>query len=57
MIEILQKEHPVLRARARTITQEEIGTAPITEVIRLMKEALATQADGVAIAAPQIGLH
>jgi peptide deformylase len=52
---IVVKGHPALSTRAREIGQEEIGSAKISSVIKLMKEQLATQDDGVAIAAPQIG--
>ncbi len=53
--QILQKEAPVLREIARDVAIEEIKSAKIKAVIREMKEALASQEDGVAIAAPQIG--
>lgn len=53
-IEIVQVGHPVLRKVAQTIAIKEITSPKIKEVIRRMKEALASQDDGVAIAAPQI---
>ncbi len=55
MPKIVQNGDPVLRAIARELTQEDIQSAKVKKVIRDMKASLATQADGVAIAAPQIG--
>lgn len=55
MITIIQKENPILRAIAKEIPAKDISSAKIKKVIANMKKALATQADGVAIAAPQIG--
>lgn len=52
---IVVKGHPALSARAREIRPEEIGKPYLNGVIKLMKEQLATQDDGVAIAAPQVG--
>lgn len=52
---ILQKESPVLREVAEAVPIEKITTAKIKSIIHEMKEALASQDDGVAIAAPQIG--
>lgn len=55
MVKILQKEAGVLRQIAREVPLEKIGTPEINKVLREMKEALDSQDDGVAIAAPQIG--
>ncbi len=55
MIEIVQNGDPVLRAIAPAVPLEEISSPRIQNIIARMKEALATQDDGVAIAAPQIG--
>lgn len=52
---IIQKENPVLRAIAKEVPIADVKNAKITKVIRDMKKMLATQPDGVAIAAPQIG--
>lgn len=54
MTEIVQQEHPVLRKHAETVKKDEIGTEKIRVIIKNMKEALSSQDDGVAIAAPQI---
>lgn len=52
---IVQKNNPVLRDISREVKTEEITSPYIKKVIADMKEALASQDDGVAIAAPQIG--
>jgi len=55
MVTIVSKEDPVLREIARELSLKEI-TSPKTQcILENMKEALASQEDGVAIAAPQIG--
>lgn len=56
MKDIVQEPHRVLRAVAAPVALEEIVSPKIRTVIADMKEALATQDDGVAIAAPQIGV-
>ncbi|MBA3733189.1 peptide deformylase [Patescibacteria group bacterium] len=52
---ILQKEALVLRKMAEEIPQNEIISPKIQSILEEMKTALASQDDGVAIAAPQIG--
>src|SRR3989344_2877449 len=52
---IVQREDPVLRQKAKEVLQEEIRSTKIRSVIDGMKKVLATQPDGIAIAAPQIG--
>lgn len=54
--EIVQKGEPVLRKKAETINVAEIKSAKFQKILLDMKRALATQDDGVALAAPQIGL-
>ncbi len=56
MVSIVQKENPVLRKIARQVKKEEFGGKDLKNAIRRMKEALHSQKDGVAIAAPQIGV-
>ncbi len=56
MVEIVQKENPVLRKKAAEVPAGEITSPKIKKIIRDMKEALNSQDDGVAIAAPQIGV-
>jgi peptide deformylase len=56
MIKIVQKENPILRDEARAVPMEEIGSDKINKIISDMKIALGREDDGVAIAAPQIGV-
>ncbi len=55
MVPILQKENKVLRYKALPVPIKQITSPKIQELITDMKKALASQDDGVAIAAPQIG--
>ena len=55
MKKILQKESPVLRKVGESIPIGEITSPKIQKIIKEMRVALASQDDGVAIAAPQIG--
>ena len=52
---IVQKEDPVLRGKAKEVPVADITSKAIKDIIRDMRIALASQKDGVAIAAPQIG--
>lgn len=56
IVNIVQKGEPVLRETASNVNLEEITTPRIQKIISDMKTALESQADGVAIAAPQIGI-
>lgn len=53
---IVQSKDPVLRKVAAEVPQTEITSAKIQKIIKEMKDVLATQDDGIAIAAPQIGV-
>ncbi len=53
--EILQKEKAVLRKIAEEVQISQIKTPKIKKILKEMSEALKSQDDGVAIAAPQIG--
>ena len=56
MVKIYQeKETPVLRQKAKSIAHKDIGSKKLNKIIDDMKKVLATQNDGVAIAAPQVG--
>ena len=55
MKEIVQKGDAVLREIAQEVPREDITNDSIQAVVKEMKEALLSQDDGVAIAAPQIG--
>lgn len=56
MVPIAQTPEPVLRQTAQPVPIAMIKNAATQKVIAQMKEALAAQEDGVAIAAPQIGV-
>ncbi len=56
MKDILQREHPVLRETARSVPVSDIGSPEVERAIEEMKASMAEQKDGVAIAAPQIGI-
>ncbi len=55
MKKILQKEEKVLHQKAKEVLTGDIKTSKIKKILKEMSEALASQSDGVAIAAPQIG--
>lgn len=50
-----RKDNP-LRAISEPIKKEEFGTPRLKEIVATMQKALAKEKDGVALAAPQIGL-
>ncbi len=53
---IVQKESPVLRSLAERVNVSDIATAKIQTLLQDLKQALDSQKDGVAIAAPQIAV-
>lgn len=53
-IEIIQSGHPTLRKIAQPVAIKDITSPKIKDILSRMKESLASQDDGVAIAAPQI---
>ncbi len=55
MTKILQRDEPLLREISSDVPVKDITSPKIKKVIENMKKTLATQDDGVAIAAPQIG--
>lgn len=55
-MEIVDKNHPVLYQKAKEVSVDEIKGHGIKRVLRDMKKALHAENDGVAIAAPQIGV-
>ncbi len=55
MTEIVTEENPVLRGEARVVSHDELQDEKVRDLIVRMKEALAGEQYGVAIAAPQIG--
>jgi peptide deformylase len=52
---IVQKDNPVLRQKAKEVPVKDIKSKKIQEILTDMKALLATQEDGVALAAPQVG--
>ncbi|MEK7505238.1 MAG: peptide deformylase [Patescibacteria group bacterium] len=54
--QILQAEAPVLRATAAPVAAADFGTPALIDELRRMSAALGACDDGVALAAPQIGL-
>ncbi len=56
MIKIVQKEDATLRKTAKEVILADISGTKIKKLIEDMKQALLEQDDGVAIAAPQIGV-
>jgi peptide deformylase len=55
-IKIVQCNDPILRELAQTVPVKDILSPKIQKIIKDMKTALGTQDDGIAIAAPQIGI-
>ncbi len=55
MREIVQQDHAVLRAIAKEIPIDEIGTPHIQMLIADMRKLLSEEKYGVALAAPQVG--
>jgi len=49
-------ESSVLRFSAKDVTQKEFGTLDLKNILEDMKSAMDKEEDGVAIAAPQIGV-
>ena len=56
MSDIIQREHPILRGIAEAVPTKDIGTPKINAILQDMSTTMAEQRDGVAIAAPQIGV-
>lgn len=56
MTKIVQQKEPVLRDIAKEVPITDITSTPIQKILKDMKIALNSQEDGVAIAAPQIGV-
>ncbi len=56
MIPILQQQEKTLRTPARDVDLGDIGTKKFNKSLEVMSQALREQDDGVAIAAPQVGI-
>jgi peptide deformylase len=61
MIKILQDskkdENQILRSGCALVKQKEFGTPELLELVEKMKKAASQDEDGVALAAPQIGVN
>lgn len=56
MVTIVQKEDPVLRGIAAPVNSKDFGSPALKKILGNMATALEKETDGVAIAAPQIGV-
>jgi len=56
MVTTIQKENKILRQIAKTVFVSDITKPHIQKILKDMNEALNGQDDGIAIAAPQIGV-
>jgi peptide deformylase len=56
MIEIIQKDNKTLRKTAKAVNLSDIKSNKFHKTLRDMTEALESQHDGVALAAPQINI-
>jgi len=56
-VEIIQNGDPLLRKTSKEVPVESIAKPKIQKILTEMNEALDSQHDGVAIAAPQIGVN
>ena len=56
MAEIITKEHPTLREVSVPVPPADITKPAIQKIIANMRSAVESQDDGVALAAPQIGV-
>lgn len=56
MTPIVQNGEPVLRRIAEPVSEALFGTEELSKILKDMEESLDAQPDGVALAAPQIGI-
>lgn len=56
MVKIVQKESFILRKKAKEVPPKDISSPKIKKILKDMSDALEIQKEGVAIAAPQIGI-
>ncbi len=55
MTTIIQATNPILRQTAEPVAPDEFGTTFLAELLHRMRQALDSEVDGIALAAPQIG--
>lgn len=53
---IVQENEPVLRATAQPVPDSLFGTTELKKIVADMTETLGAEPDGVALAAPQVGI-
>ena len=56
MTKILQQDAPILRLHAEPVNPKDFNSPRLEKILSDMKSSLETEEDGVAIAAPQIGV-
>ncbi len=56
MAKIVQEGDPGLRSIAESVAEEDFGTPELTATLDTMISALEAEPDGVALAAPQVGI-
>ncbi|MCC6290984.1 peptide deformylase [Candidatus Nomurabacteria bacterium] len=56
MAEIIQRDNPLLRQVAKQVAEKEFGTIELKKILEEMVETLTAEPDGIALAAPQIGI-
>jgi len=57
LLKVLQNPNKILRAVSLPVKKSELGTSELKDLIRDMSETLAHEGDGVALAAPQVGIN
>ncbi len=56
-LKVLQSPDKILRAHSSHVTKSEFGGSELKKLLRDMSDTLAGEGDGVALAAPQIGVN
>ena len=56
MVTIVQKDAPVLRGKAEPVNPKDFDSPRLKKILNDMAVAMEKEEDGVAIAAPQIGV-
>lgn len=56
MLPIVQEGDPILRADAKPLPEELFNTPELSKMLKDMEETLDREADGVALAAPQVAI-
>ena len=56
MVAVVQKTAPVLREKAEAVNKKDFESPRLKKILAQMSEALEKEEDGIAIAAPQVGI-